>query len=112
MQSPLLLSFAYLILLGGPNSSGRGGRNSQSSTRGNKRPVGRDQGIANNTRGGGSRPALAQHVPRPVQRGGITSNQSTRSEGRGFTPSSQAWQPSGGNNTSFPTGTVECERCN
>lgn len=60
---------------GGSNSFGRGGRNSQTSSRGSQRSMGRGQGNASKTRGGGSRPAPAQHVTVPVQRGGSGFNQ-------------------------------------
>ena len=49
--------------------------------------MGRGQGNASKTRGGGSRPAPAEHVTGPVQRGGTAFNHSTGNEGHGFRPS-------------------------
>lgn len=69
--------------------------------------MGRGQSNTSKARGGGSRPTAAQHVTRPAQRGGVTSNQSTRNEGRGFMSAGQAWQQGNGNNPSFPTGTCQ-----
>ena len=53
-------------------------------------------------RGSGTRSAAIPQVTRPsVQRGGITSNQSNRNTGRGFTPAGPSW----GLSSSFSGGT-------
>lgn len=102
-----LLSILTTFSSGGSYSSGRGGRNSHTSARGNQRSLDRGQSNTSKAKGGGNRHTAAQHVTRPAQRGGVTSKQSTRNEGRGFTSAGQAWQQGNGNNTSFSAGTFQ-----